>query len=468
MSAFVGAYGDRRRAAAVARLYGAIVEQTSLVIRKLGADRGGELAAHRVLSSPRVTPAETLDCLTRPTAQAVAGRRIVAAQDTTEVNFRGRQSRGLGPAGNRDPRRAPTPGFFIHATVAVDADEDTVLGLVDAEIWTRDSAAPSDRRQNMQRQSMRRQRILADKESQRWLTAAETAADRLREAAEIVVTGDRESDIYALFGRRPANVHLLVRAAQNRALDDGTMLFDAAAGWPAPSPATPSRASVQVPPRGPGDRGRTATVGVRSGNVMLRRPRNARREGDPACLEVTLVEAVEIDPPPGTEPLHWRLLTTLPARNAAEAWEIVRMYRLRWRIEQTFRMLKTHGLCLEDVQTAEPHRLFNLAALATGAAVRIIQLVDARDGSSRPAGDVASPQQIAAAAALCPSLEGRTERQRNPHAMGSLAWISWIIARLGGWNCYYKPPGPKTMRDGWQRFAAIAEGFALAQANQDV
>ena len=46
MSAFVGAFGDKRRAAAVARLYGAIVEQTSLVIRKLGADRGGELAAH--------------------------------------------------------------------------------------------------------------------------------------------------------------------------------------------------------------------------------------------------------------------------------------------------------------------------------------------------------------------------------------------------------------------------------------
>ena len=25
----------------------------------------------------------------------------------------------------------------------------------------------------------------------------------------------------------------------------------------------------------------------------------------------------------------------------------------------------------------------------------------------------------------------------------SLAWLAWIIARLGGWNCYYKPPGPK-------------------------
>ena len=67
------------------------------------------------------------------------------------------------------------------------------------------------------------------------------------------------------------------------------------------------------------------------------------------------------------------------------------------------------------------------------------------------------------AAALCPTLEGGTERQRNPHAPGSLAWLSWVVARLGGWNCYGKPPGPKTMHDGWRRFAAIAEGHALVQ-----
>jgi len=59
----------------------------------------------------------------------------VVAQDTTEVNFAGRQSRGLGPAGLRDLQRGkPAPGFFIHAAVAVDAD--AVLGLAHAEIWT--------------------------------------------------------------------------------------------------------------------------------------------------------------------------------------------------------------------------------------------------------------------------------------------------------------------------------------------
>lgn len=447
MDEFAGAYGDRRRAAAVSRLYDAMVAQSSVVVRKLGVDRGGEVSAHRALSSPQVTPDETLDCLSRRTARAAVGRRIVAAQDTTEVNFSGRQSRGLGPAGRRQAGCAETPGFFIHATVAVDADADAVLGLVAAEIWTRDRASAVQRRQ----------RGLADKESQRWLTAAQAAAERLGEAAQIIVVGDRESDIYALFARRPAGAELLLRCAQNRTLADGSPLFAVAAGWP-----VLGERIVKIPPRGPGDRGREARVALRCGTVVLRHPRHGRREGDAERIAVTLVEAIEADPPAGAVPLHWRLLTTLPAQSEAEAAEIVRLYRLRWRIEQTFRMLKSHGLQIEQTQTAEPHRLFNLAALAIGAAVRIIQLVDARDGSARPASDVASAAQIAAAVALCPKLEGKTERQRNHHPAGSLAWISWIIARLGGWNCYYKPPGPKTMRDGWQRFAATAEGYTLA------
>ena len=53
----------------------------------------------------------------------------------------------------------------------------------------------------------------------------------------------------------------------------------------------------------------------------------------------------------------------------------------------------------------------------------------------------------------------------NKNTIKSLYWLSWIVARLGGWNCYYKPPGPKTMRDGWLHFAAIAQGYNLAYKN---
>ena len=118
-----------------------------------------------------------------------------------------------------------------------------------------------------------------------------------------------------------------------------------------------------------------------------------------------------------------------------------------------FRVLKKDGLDLEASQVTEAKRLFNLAACGLIASVRILQLVDARDGSERPATDIIGTHEIAAVAVIGAALEGATERQRNPWARGSLAWLAWIVARLGGWNCYYRPPGPKTMANGWRRLA---------------
>jgi hypothetical protein len=79
-----------------------VMETGSLVIRKLGRDRAGEMAIHRFLAAPSVTPQEMTETLAARTAAACAGRQIVAVQDTTEINFAGREERrrGLGPAGD--------------------------------------------------------------------------------------------------------------------------------------------------------------------------------------------------------------------------------------------------------------------------------------------------------------------------------------------------------------------------------
>lgn len=448
MTDFNGAFGDKRRDAAVQRLEQAMVEQSSVVVRQLGGTRAGELSAHRVLSSESVTPAKMLQCMAAQTATAATGLRVVMAQDTVQFNFLGRERTELGPAGRCG--KHTVPGFFMHAGVAVSAEPDcpAVLGLVEAQIWTRQADAVAQRRL----------RQLADKESHRWLQGMHAASQRLGAAREVIVAGDAESDIYALFARRPGNVQLLVRVGQNRATTEQGLLFEVAQQWPLLCVE-----QVQVVPRQPGQSARVADVELRAGTVVLRCPRNGLHEGDPESLRLTLVEAQERHAPAGVQPLHWRLLTTLPGTDAAAACEAVRLYRLRWRIEQCFRMLKNDGLRLQETQTIDRARLFKLATLAMNAAVRIVQLVDARDGSPRPATDVASPLEIEAAAALCPQLQGKTRPQQNPHPVASLAWLSWIAARLGGWNCYGKPPGPKTMRRGWDRFAAIAEGFALSK-----
>jgi hypothetical protein len=331
----LGYFGDARRAAVGTDLLERVSATGSLVIRRLGETRAGELAIHRFLAAPSVTCKEMLGTLAGRTLAAAKGRRIVVAQDTTEVNFSGREAnrRGLGPAGD-----GVSAGLFIHPLVAIDSETEAVLGLLDAHIWTRDdeiAAVP------------RRKRAIEDKESMRWLRGVERAGELLTDAASVVVVGDRENDIYSCFARRPAGVDLIVRAAQDRATEHAkeglakdTSLFARAAAWP-----ELTQMQVKVAPRRVGDSGRIATVALRGGPVTLKRPRHGFAKSDPETVSMTLVEAREINPPPNEEPLCWRLLTTIEVGDAAAACEIVRLYRLRWRIDidQACRLSRIKG-----------------------------------------------------------------------------------------------------------------------------
>ena len=442
-------FGDIRVAQRADWLIERVVSSGSVVLSRLGETRAGEMAVRRFLSSPYVSVERIVASLAERTAQQCAGRRILAVQDTSEINFSGRDKkrRGFGPGGD-----GKTPGYFIHPVIAIDVEADAVVGLVDAAIWTRSKA----------RAEARRSRRFEDKESARWLAGCEAAAAVLGEAVSVTMVADRECDIYPLFARKPARLDVIVRAAQDRTLAGGGRLFEALSE----APSLGFR-EVRVAPRGPGDKGRIAKVELRVGRVAIARPRNDAEAADPPELVLTLVEARERDAPAGKTPLHWRLLTTYHVTTAEQADEVVQLYRLRWRIEQTFRALKSDGLALGDSQIIDAERMFNLAAIGLAGAIRTIQLVDARDGSPRPASDVIDDGSGEAMRRLSKKLEGNTVRQKNPHPPGSLAFVSWIAARLGGWNCYYKPPGPKTMRRGWDRLTATMEGYVLATQAKD-
>jgi hypothetical protein len=447
--------GDVRLDERAAAMFERMVATHSVVLKRIGGARAGELGAGRLLASAKVDTQGLLAPHFARTGEAVRGRRIVAAQDTTEINFAGRDRRrcGLGPAGD-----GVSKGFFMHPVVAIDADDEAVLGVAAAEIWTRSQAPTPDPRK----------RAFADKESARWLRGAEHAAARLAAAAHVTVVGDRESDIFEVLAGKPATVDYVIRVNHDRILAGGGSLFETTAGF-----AGLGAALVRVAPQGIGDKGRTARVLIKAGRVELPPPKRPRLADGTAAvagaaIALGVVEVVEVEAPAGVTPLVWRLATTLPVDTLAEACDIVRLYRLRWRIEEVFRALKKDGLRLEETQVVEAGAVMNLAALALVAAARIVQLVDARDGSARPATDVVDADRIDDIVAISASLEGGTARQRNPWPKGSLAWLSWVVARLGGWNCYGKKPGPKTMADGWHSLSHMLDGYRLATTTRDV
>src|SRR5258705_6228833 len=125
---------------------------------------------------------------------------------------------------------------------------------------------------------------------------------------------------------------------------------------------------------------RLVPLDLRCGAVNLARPQSKFLRHLPESLPLTLVDVREVDPEAGTEPLHWRLLTTHSVTNAEQAWRIVDWYKQRWLIEQFLRVLKTQGFRLEDSQVATADRRLHLVAIAAKAAVITIQLLQARDG----------------------------------------------------------------------------------------
>ncbi len=400
-------------------------------VRGLGADRAGEIRLTRLLRNPAVTVDEIVETAAACTVPRCAGRHVLAIQDTTVI-----QSEGGG-------------GLYIHPVIAVDADDGAILGLVHAAPLSRTSG----------RKAERRSRAVADKESGRWLVGAEQAATVCAEAREITVIADRESDIYAAFAHRPANVHLLVRAAQDRCLEDGDRLFAAIDALP-----EDARTSLKLPPQ-PGRPARDVVLAIRFTQVQIARPRHGPRKGLPGTITVNVVDAREVDPP-ATGGVHWRLLTTHAVEDVEDALEMVGLYRRRWCIEQVFRILKTKGFDIEALRIGEPDVRFKLVTATLVAAISIQQLVHARDGDTsggplRPITDVLDPDDIPLMEAFCSDLEGKTERQKNPHPRGSLAYAAWVCARLGGWTGYYGKPGPVVMLKGWLHFQAARRGARL-------
>jgi hypothetical protein len=134
-----------------------------------------------------------------------------------------------------------------------------------------------------------------------------------------------------------------------------------------------------------------------------------------------------------------------------------------WNIEQFFRTLQKQGLDIESSQVESASALMKLITLACFSAMQIMQLTLAREGKDQAVSVVFNESECKLLSRLQSKLEGKTEKQKNPHSNNRLSWAAWIIARLGGWKGYASesPPGPITMFRGLTQFKTLYEGWSL-------
>jgi hypothetical protein len=429
----------------------------SVNIRQISRNRAEQVAYYRFLENENVTVGELVRSLADHCCLQVEGRHILAVSDSSEINLQSHVGRlkaeGLGVVGNNTD-----VGFFIHPTLVLDADSGFPLGLSTVQLWSREPDHADKHQRNYQKLP------IEEKESYKWLRSASETQQYLRGGRAKMIThiGDRESDIYEEFATVPnQDNYVLVRVRQDRRLvGHSQSLYTYLSQQPSEGTYTvdiPADARI-------GRTAREALLIVRRAMVEIQRPDKLNGQDYPTSVKLYAVEAVEVNPPPGQQPIHWRLLTTHQVLCLEQGLQVIRWYTWRWRIEQLFATLKTAGLNLEATQLESITAIERLTVLALSVAVRILQLIQGRDNPDLPATIAFSQEQQQCLSTFASTLEGKTPLQQNPYPPHSLPWATWIIARLGGWSGYksQKPPGITTLIRGLEQFESISFGLKLS------
>jgi len=349
--------GDARRTQRLVMLTQQLAAQPGATLPEACGSRAALKAAYRFLDNAAVAPEAVLASHVVATYERVVEVPLVlAVQDTTELDWTAHPATTeLGPLA------APThQGVLVHSTLAF-TPERVPLGLLAQAVWTRDPEAVGQR-------ATRKQRPIAQKESQKWLTSLAAVGEAAHECPQthFISLGDREADVYDLFvAERPAGVDLLVRAAWDRRVAHPERYLWARVL----AQSVAATLSVHVP--GQADRpARQATLALRFCRVTLCPPCHRRAEKLP-CVPVWAVHVVEEHPPAGGARLEWLLLTTCAVLTVADAQERVAWYACLFGIEVWHKVLKS-GCRVEAQQLASGAQLQRSLPLYSVMAWRIL------------------------------------------------------------------------------------------------
>ena len=371
--------------------------------------------------------------------------------DRTEYDFAHQQSRREDPEFGR-LRHGFARGFHFQVALAVDREFGFPLALSDVFSYSR---GPKEAGRNHKLLE------LEQKESRFWVEAVSRIAQSTAQAEKVLVVADAELDFFPFLSAiRAEKMDFLVRLAHNRILlEDGE-----------PSRALeklalqPELGRYAFELRHDGRKKRTA----RKCQIALRTTAatigSSNNEDDP--IPLWLVEAKETDEtvPEGEKPICWRFLTSRKVETEQQCREVVRDYQNRWLIEQLFRTTKQKGFAVESSQVSEASALRKLIAICLQAAIRVMQLVQARDWQREAKAElVFSKRELVVIELLLKEVEGKTAKQKNPYPRNSLQAAIWVVARIGGWHGLpsQHKPGPKTMKRGLERLEHYCKAYEI-------
>jgi Transposase Tn5 dimerisation domain len=415
-------------------------------------------AFYRFMASEFTTPTRLFSGHLQATLKRCEQQQaILVVQDTSEGDLSHlRATEGLGPIGNGRGR-----GFFFHTALAVSADEHhQLLGVLHQRTWVRPPG--KSKRQRMTAAERKRQ---PNCESQKWAQTARASHDVVvaskealvrAQAVRLIHVADREGDVYDFFSEiEQMGDSCVIRLVQNRRLEDepkegaepelATKLMARVRQSAVVDTTTVSvRASKQHTEH-------EAVVELRACTLTLRPPQG--NKGSP--LKVNVVEVWEPNPPKGSQPLRWCLLTREPVETKEQVRFVVDSYGARWLIEEFHKGLKT-GCGLEERQFKHVDSFLNFLALASVATCSLLALrATARKPHPLPASQVLTEVQLQVLRALRPKLPPEPTAR---DAMRQVAMMGGFLGRASDGE-----PGWQTMWRGWRELLAAEQGWRAAK-----
>lgn len=405
-------------------------------------------AAYRFLHHPKVSPELIQSTHRRQVREACREHSLVlAVQDTTELDFTGRQVEGLGPIGDFRGR-----GMQQHSTLAVLPD-GSLLGVLHQIFRNREPVPEGETRQ---------QRRARNKESDFWHESAEAVGSL--GATRLVHVTDQGGDDFSMMAACSSqkNVGFLIRAQHDRCVEGGTSKLWSflASHVVAGHRDVPVAADGECPAR-------VARLAVRFAPVSLDPPKGDPRFKEP--IRLWGVYVLEQDPPAGVEAIEWMLLTTEAVSSFEQACERIDWYCHRWLIEEWHKVEKT-GCRLEKSQLKDAAAIRCLAAFTAVIAVRMIQLRELAQMATgaqaqTPDGPADSPETLAV---LVPAswrlVVARLAQCQADTLTPRRFWLT--IAKRGGFIGRKGDgvPGWQTIWRGWYDVMIMVQGAEMILA----
>lgn len=462
--------GDKRLDARLIKLCDRFSDAPESPINQACADWAETKAAYRFFQNENVDVGEILMAHRyKTTKRAKKHKTVLAVQDTSYFVYSSHsKTEGLGKMSlkkGKNVEKIYSNGLMVHACLAV-TTEGLPLGLLDQKIFSR--KLRSKKTSGGKNSKPHDHLPVEEKESYRWLEALKKTNEVMGDR-EVVTVCDREADMYDFFKiSQQLASPVLVRAKADRTINRKSRYAEKGVvklwEYMQQQPESGSY-TMDIPMKSKAKHckereARTAKVSVRFGSFRFNPPRNNPKHNKEHLpdIEMNAVYVLEQNPPSADESVEWMLLTNLPVKSYDEAYEKVKWYCLRWRIEMYFKVLKS-GFRVEACRLGHAERLARYLTIMSIVAWRLFMItLAARTNPEVPCSTLLADHEWKVL--FLKASKNKTIPQKPP----PIGDIVVLVAKLGGYLARKNdgPPGTITLWRGWKRLVDLAQGWELA------